>query len=104
MELAARLVKQYREGAQFRAFHAREVATSTAAAPTVIRLTPMQPNPASASASAAFHRTSQEEDSVHHERGDWPYGQEIIREGHDEPDTGGRRRCDWRANALSPAA
>lgn len=52
----------------------------------------------------AFHTTSHEESSVFHDRSDCPYGQEIIREGHDEPGTGGRRRCDWCAHALSRTA
>ena len=30
-----------------------------------------------------------------HDSGDCPYGQEIRRDGNDEPGTGGRRRCDW---------
>jgi H+-transporting ATPase len=53
---------------------------------------------------ASFHTTSHEEIPVYHDRSDCPYGQEIIREGHDEPGTGGRRRCDWCAHALSRTA
>ncbi len=53
---------------------------------------------------AAFHTQSHEESPVYHDRSDCPYGQAIIREGHVEPGTGGRRRCDWCAHALSPAA
>jgi H+-transporting ATPase len=53
---------------------------------------------------AAFHTTNDEGSPVYHDRSDCPYGQEIIRDGHVEPGTGGRRRCDWCAHALSPAA
>jgi H+-transporting ATPase len=53
---------------------------------------------------AAFHTQSHEESPVYNDRSDCPYGQAIIREGHVEPGTGGRRRCDWCAHALSPAA
>jgi H+-transporting ATPase len=60
--------------------------------------------PDGTSAVAAFHATNQEEIPVYHDRSDCPYGQEIIRDGHVEPGTGGRRLCDWCAQALSPAA
>ena len=57
-----------------------------------------------APAVASFHTTSHEEDPVYHDRSDCPYGQAITREGHVEPGSRGRRRCDWCAHALSPAA
>jgi hypothetical protein len=32
---------------------------------------------------------------VYHDSSDCPYGQEIRRDGNDEPGTDGRRQCDW---------
>ena len=49
----------------------------------------------------SFHTGSHEKVPVFHDRSDCPYGQEVMREGSDEPGTDGRRRCDWCAHALS---
>jgi H+-transporting ATPase len=44
---------------------------------------------------ASFHTSNDAGDQVYHDSGDCPYGQEIRRDGNDEPGTGGGRRCDW---------
>jgi H+-transporting ATPase len=44
---------------------------------------------------ASFHTGTDPGDQVYHDSGDCPYGQEIRRDGNDEPGTGGGRRCDW---------
>jgi len=49
----------------------------------------------------SFHTGSHEKVPVFHDRSDCPYGQEVMRDGRDEPGTDGRRRCDWCAHALS---
>jgi len=51
--------------------------------------------PAAAAKLAPFHTDTDPGDLVFHDSGDCPYGQEIRRDGNDEPGTGGRRRCDW---------
>jgi H+-transporting ATPase len=50
---------------------------------------------ASAASAAPFHTDTDPGDLVFHDSGDCPYGQEIRRDGNDEPGTGDRRRCDW---------
>ncbi|MDQ2814234.1 MAG: plasma-membrane proton-efflux P-type ATPase [Actinomycetota bacterium] len=42
-----------------------------------------------------FHTDTDPRDLVYHDSSDCPYGQEIRRDGNDEPGTDGRRRCDW---------
>jgi hypothetical protein len=44
---------------------------------------------------APFHTSADPGDRVYHDSGDCPYGQEIRRDGNDEPGTGGGRQCDW---------
>ena len=54
------------------------------------------PEEAAATAKVApFHTDTDPDDPVYHDSSDCPYGQEIKRDGNDEPGTGGRRRCDW---------
>ena len=61
------------------------------------------PGEAAATArSAPFHTDTDPGDLVFHDRSDCPYGQEIRRDGHDEPGTGDRRRCDWCARHAVP--
>jgi len=57
---------------------------------------PDLPGKAAATAQpAAFHTDTDSGDPVFHDRSDCPYGQEIRRDGNDEPGTDGRRQCDW---------
>jgi H+-transporting ATPase len=57
---------------------------------------PSRPGKADATATAApFHTGTGSADAVFHDSSDCPYGQEIRRDGNDEPGTGDRRRCDW---------
>jgi H+-transporting ATPase len=57
---------------------------------------PSLPGKADATATAApFHTGAGSADAVFHDSSDCPYGQEIKRDGNDEPGAGGRRRCDW---------
>ncbi len=49
---------------------------------------------------APFHTDTDPQDPVYHDNRDCPYGQEIKSNGNDKPGTGGRRRCDWCANAA----
>jgi H+-transporting ATPase len=44
---------------------------------------------------APFHTGTDPGDPVYHDSSDCPYGQEIRRDGNDEPGTDGRRQCDW---------
>jgi len=44
---------------------------------------------------APFHTDTDPEDPVYHDNSDCAYGQEIKRNGNDEPGADGRRRCDW---------
>jgi H+-transporting ATPase len=54
------------------------------------------PGKAGVTATAApFHTGAGSADAVFHDSSDCPYGQEIKRDGNDEPGAGGRRRCDW---------
>jgi H+-transporting ATPase len=46
-------------------------------------------------AAAPFHTATDPGDPVYHDSSDCPYGQEITRDGNDEPGTDGRRQCDW---------
>jgi H+-transporting ATPase len=57
---------------------------------------PGPPADAAATAKAApFHTGTGDGDPVYHDSSDCPYGQEIRRDGNDEPGTGDGRRCDW---------
>ena len=44
---------------------------------------------------APFHAGTDPGDPVYHDSSDCPNGQEIRRDGNDEPSTDGRRQCDW---------
>ena len=64
---------------------------------------PGPPAAAGAAAAAPFHAGTDPGDPVYHDSSDCPCGQEIRRDGNDEPGTGGRRRCDWCArHAVNP--
>ena len=56
---------------------------------------PGRPEAAGTAKPAPFHTGTDPGDLVYHDSSDCPYGQEIRRDGNDEPGTDGRRRCDW---------
>ena len=56
---------------------------------------PSRPETAVTAKPAPFHTNTDPVDLVFHDSSDCPYGQEIRRDGNDEPGTGDRRRCDW---------
>jgi H+-transporting ATPase len=60
--------------------------------------------PAATSKVAPFHTDTDPADLVYHDNSARPYGREITSNGNDEPGTDDRRRCEWCANAMSPAA
>jgi len=56
---------------------------------------PGRPEAAGTAKPGPFHTAADPGDLVYHDSSDCPYGQEIRRDGNDEPGAGGRRRCDW---------
>jgi H+-transporting ATPase len=76
------------------------------------RATATEPGPSARHARVAtatskvtpFHTDTDPGDPVYHDNSDCPYGREITRNGNDEPGADHRRRCDWCAHAVSPAA
>jgi H+-transporting ATPase len=83
--------------AAYKILDPREAAAAAAGPPASEPVSPPDQGQEAAPAAkpAPFHTSADPGDRVYHDSGDCPYGQEIRRDGNDEPGTGGGRQCDW---------